>query len=134
VVGVLFIDVDDFKVVNDTMGHEIGDRLLEVVADRLAKVLLPGDTAARLGGDEFVVLATSVTDEAGARALADRLRALADEPVRWNGEDLHFGVSVGVAAWGPLDRPNGDVLLAVADEAMYAEKIALKQAAVRQAA
>ncbi|MFF5297486.1 GGDEF domain-containing protein [Paractinoplanes globisporus] len=126
---VLYMDLNGFKQINDRYGHAAGDVILVEFARRLTTAIRPADTAARLGGDEFVVLATGVEDEERARALAHRLRALADEPVHWNGETLHFGVSVGLAAWEPLDRPNGDALLAVADAAMYAEKVARKQAA-----
>ena len=125
---VFYMDLNGFKQINDKYGHAAGDLILVEFARRLTTTIRPADTAARLGGDEFVVLATGVEDEATARALADRLRALAEEPVRWNGETLDFGVSVGLAAWGPLDRPNADALLAVADASMYAEKVARKQA------
>ncbi len=86
--------------------------------------LRPGDVAARIGGDEFVVLAEEVADEPDALALADRLRALAAEPVRRGDEVYPVGVSVGLAAAGHLTRPEADVLLAAADTAMYAEKTA----------
>ena len=125
---VLYMDLNGFKQINDKYGHAAGDLILVEFARRLTTTIRPADTAARLGGDEFVVLATGVEDEPTARALADRLRELAEEPVLWNGETLDFGVSVGLAAWGPLDRPNADALLAVADASMYAEKVARKQA------
>jgi diguanylate cyclase (GGDEF)-like protein len=127
---IFYMDLNGFKQINDRYGHAAGDLILVEFARRLTSTIRPADTAARLGGDEFVVLATGVDDEEGARMLGERLRALAEEPVHWNGEDLRFGVSVGLAAWGPLDRPNADALIAVADGAMYAEKVARKQAAV----
>src|SRR6185436_20033601 len=96
---VLYMDLNGFKQINDRYGHAAGDVILVEFARRLTTAIRPADTAARLGGDEFVVLATGVEDEERARALAHRLRALADEPVHWNGETLHFGVSVGLAAW-----------------------------------
>ncbi|MEV4345020.1 GGDEF domain-containing protein [Actinoplanes sp. NPDC049596] len=98
-------------------------------ARRLTASIRPSDTAGRLGGDEFVVLATGVDDEAAAHRLAAKLRALADEPISWNGRTLPFGVSVGLAAWNPVDRPTADTLFATADAAMYAEKTAHKQVA-----
>ncbi|GAA2671090.1 GGDEF domain-containing protein [Actinoplanes palleronii] len=133
---VLYLDLNGFKQINDRYGHAAGDLILVEFARRLTSTIRPADTAARLGGDEFVVLALGLDDEAAARDLADRLRALADEPVVWNGESLPFGVSVGLAAWGPLDHPDANTLLATADAAMYAEKVARKEAAaqVRQAA
>jgi diguanylate cyclase (GGDEF)-like protein len=121
---VFYLDLDGFKQINDRYGHAAGDLVLVEFARRLTATIRPADTAARLGGDEFVVLATDLHDEAGARHLADRLRALAAEPVQWNGDDVQFGVSLGLAAWGPLDRPHADALLAVADAAMYTEKVA----------
>ncbi|GAA2631563.1 hypothetical protein GCM10010436_43810 [Paractinoplanes durhamensis] len=121
---VFYLDLDGFKQVNDGYGHAAGDEILVEFARRLAATIRPGDTAARLGGDEFVVLATEVVDEAGARAFADRLRSLAEQPVRWHDETLHFGVSVGLAACGPTDRPSADALLGAADTEMYAEKVA----------
>ena len=125
--AVFYMDLNGFKQINDRYGHAAGDLILIEFGRRLSATIRPGDTAARLGGDEFVVLATAVDDEAAALALAGRLRALTDRPVEWNGEALRFGVSVGVAAWGPLDRPNAHTLLATADEAMYAEKVARRQ-------
>jgi diguanylate cyclase (GGDEF)-like protein len=126
---IYYMDLNGFKQINDRYGHAAGDLILVEFARRLTSTIRPADTAARLGGDEFVVLATGVDDEEGARGLAHRLRALAEEPITWNGESLHFGVSVGLAAWGPLDRPSADSLIAMADAAMYTEKIARKQAA-----
>ncbi|MFI5910972.1 diguanylate cyclase domain-containing protein [Dactylosporangium sp. NPDC051541] len=130
---VVYMDLNGFKQVNDRYGHAAGDRVLVEFARRLSAAVRPGDVAARLGGDEFVVLATGAADERGARDLADRLRGLAAEPVRWHGEAMHFGVSVGLAVWGPLERPSPDGLLAMADAAMYAEKVARKQAAADEA-
>ncbi|BCY14441.1 GGDEF domain-containing protein [Actinoplanes sp. L3-i22] len=126
---VFYMDLNGFKQINDRYGHAAGDRILTEFARRLTATISAGDTAARIGGDEFVVLATGLADRDGARIFADRLRALAAEPVSWRGESLSFGVSVGVSAWTPLDRPNADHLLADADAAMYAEKVALKNAA-----
>ena len=125
---VYYMDLNGFKQINDRYGHAAGDLILVEFARRLTSAIRPADTAARLGGDEFVVLATGVDDEAGAGQLADRLRALAEEPVQWNGETLRFGVSVGLASCGPLDHPHAGALLAAADAAMYEEKLAGKQA------
>jgi diguanylate cyclase (GGDEF)-like protein len=125
---VFYMDLNGFKQINDRYGHAAGDLILTEFARRLGTAIRPDDTAARLGGDEFVVLATGIEDENGAHKLADRLRDLADEPVMWQGEALGFGVSVGTAAWGTLDHPGADALLSVADAAMYAEKVARKQA------
>ncbi|WP_198153653.1 GGDEF domain-containing protein [Catenuloplanes japonicus] len=121
---VLYMDLNGFKQINDRYGHAAGDLILVEFARRLTVTIRPSDTAARLGGDEFVVLATGLEDEADALRLANRLRALADKPVEWNGELLSFGVSVGLASWSGLDRPSPATLFATADAAMYAEKAA----------
>jgi diguanylate cyclase (GGDEF)-like protein len=125
---IFYLDLNGFKQINDRCGHAAGDLVLVEFGRRLTATIRPTDMAARPGGDEFVVLSAEIDDAAAAWRLADRLRALAEEPVRCNGVDLHFGVSVGWAAWGPLDRPGVDALLSFADEAMYAEKLARKQA------
>jgi diguanylate cyclase (GGDEF)-like protein len=119
---IFYLDLNGFKQINDRYGHAAGDLVLTEFARRLSATIGHGDTAARLGGDEFVVLATDL-DEASARDFAGRLRALAREPVGWNGIFLRVGVSVGRAAWGPLGRPSADALLSLADEAMYADKL-----------
>ncbi|WP_436527057.1 diguanylate cyclase domain-containing protein [Actinoplanes sp. HUAS TT8] len=126
---VFYMDLNGFKQINDRYGHAAGDVILVEFARRLIAAIGPGDTAARLGGDEFVVLATGPDDCDQARMFGDRLRDLAEEPVVWQGEKLFFGVSVGVSAWTPIERPNADHLLADADAAMYAEKTARKRAA-----
>src|SRR5207248_6051566 len=79
--AVLFVDVDRFKLINDSLGHAKGDQVLVTVADRLRAALRPGDTVARFGGDEFVVLCEDVTDEAEATAIAERLRETIGEPM-----------------------------------------------------
>ncbi|MEU4241103.1 GGDEF domain-containing protein [Actinoplanes sp. NPDC026619] len=124
---VFYLDLNGFKQVNDRYGHAAGDLILVEFAHRLTATIRPADTAARLGGDEFVVLATELGGEADI--LGHRLRRLAEEPVLWNGEAVHFGVSVGHAAWSTVEHPNPHSLLGAADAAMYAEKTARRQAA-----
>ncbi|MCW2635278.1 MAG: diguanylate cyclase [Blastococcus sp.] len=125
-VAVLFVDLDDFKAVNDGAGHTAGDDLLVAVADRLRRTLRPSDTIARLGGDEFAVL---IEDAAGAgdpRAAAQRLLAALAEPFEAeNGAEVRITASVGIAmgAAGQHDAPE---LLRHADVAMYAAKAAGK--------
>jgi diguanylate cyclase (GGDEF)-like protein len=121
---IFYLDLNGFKQINDRYGHATGDLVLVEFARRLRTGLRPADTAARLGGDEFVVLASEIADDSAAQAFADRLRLLAAEPLHHNGHELKVGVSVGLAAAGPLGRPNADELLAAADEVMYTEKMA----------
>jgi diguanylate cyclase (GGDEF)-like protein/PAS domain S-box-containing protein len=118
--GILFLDLDGFKAVNDAHGHAVGDAVLRAVADRLTMTVRPSDTLARLGGDEFVVLVEGATAE-GVAALADRLRAAVTEPIAVGDLNLHVGVSVG-GAMSTAGRTEPGTLLARADRGMYAEK------------
>ncbi len=120
--AVTFIDLDGFKQVNDRWGHEIGDRVLKVVAERLRRVVRPSDTLARFGGDEFTVLSEDLADERAATEIADRLARAVGEPVPLgNGSDVHLRASIGVAfATGPDDSP--ETLIREADFAMYRAK------------
>ncbi|MDA0181315.1 EAL domain-containing protein [Solirubrobacter phytolaccae] len=111
---VAFLDLDDFKRVNDSLGHAAGDRLLEICGERLRHALRATDTVARLGGDEFAVLALDVVDP---QSLVDRLFAALAAPVMLEGKRLHLRASIGIAA-----TDSGDELLRNADLAMYAAK------------
>jgi diguanylate cyclase (GGDEF)-like protein len=119
--AVLYLDLDGFKPVNDTYGHEAGDVLLRTVADRLRGCLRPADTAARLGGDEFVVLLNGPIDRFGVGRVVDRIRAQLDVPVLL-GEDVvtTVGASIGVALGNGVS--DADTLVRHADIAMYAAK------------
>ncbi|WP_212826851.1 bifunctional diguanylate cyclase/phosphodiesterase [Catellatospora sp. TT07R-123] len=120
IAGVLFIDLDDFKDVNDTLGHPVGDQLLAEVAERLRGVLRPHDTAARLGGDEFAALIEDAADTAAIERVAERVvRALA-LPVPVGDHLVPAEASVGVATTRHAD--DGDELLRHADLALYAAK------------
>jgi diguanylate cyclase (GGDEF)-like protein/PAS domain S-box-containing protein len=116
-VGLLFVDLDDFKLVNDTLGHAAGDELLCAVADRLAA---GHGLVGRHGGDEFLVLLRGV-DAAAARAEAEAVAAALAEPFRIAGRSLSIRASVGAAAC-PGEAPDADGLLRLADTAMYREK------------
>jgi diguanylate cyclase (GGDEF)-like protein len=122
--GFLLIDLDrstGLKQVNDTLGHAVGDRLLQIVAHRLAHSVRPGDVVARLGGDEFAVLLPSVREAASAREVASRLRAALAEPVRLEAMTFQVEASVGIAIY-PDDASGFDQLMQRADVAMYQAK------------
>ncbi|TDD07678.1 EAL domain-containing protein [Nonomuraea deserti] len=120
-VGLFLLDLDRFKEVNDTMGHPVGDRLLQMVAHRLTHSVRPGDVVARLGGDEFAVLLPSIRDTHAAREVAARLRAALTEPVRLEGMTFDVDGSVGIALY-PDHAPDFELLLQRADVAMYLAK------------
>src|SRR3954465_13327250 len=123
--AVLYLDLDGFKPVNDTFGHEAGDVLLRTVADRLRGCLRPADTAARLGGDEFVVLLNGPVDRFGVDRVIERIRAQLDVPILLGeGVVTTVGASIGVAL-GDLSTPDADTLVRNADIAMYAAKRAM---------
>jgi diguanylate cyclase (GGDEF)-like protein len=119
-VSVLYMDVDGFKQVNDTLGHSAGDLLLRELASRLAHRTRPTDVVGRLGGDEFVVLARDC-DVTGSEALARRFRSVFDEPFELAGSRLPVTVSIGIATSNPAHTRPED-LLRDADVAMYAAK------------
>lgn len=119
--AVLFVDLDRFKVVNDSLGHAAGDRLLKEVGRRLRACTRPGDVVARLGGDEFVVLLkASAGDGSIAKAAGRILRAMA-RPVSLHGHECQVMTSIGIARF-PADGLDGDELIKNADLAMYAAK------------
>jgi diguanylate cyclase (GGDEF)-like protein/PAS domain S-box-containing protein len=120
VVGVLFVDLDDFKVVNDTMGHGVGDELLVAVARRLSATVRAHDTAARLGGDEFAVLVEDATRPADVEVLAEHVVKAFAEPFRLSTGPVSVAASVGVAT--AMDSADADELLRHADLALYAAK------------
>jgi diguanylate cyclase (GGDEF)-like protein/PAS domain S-box-containing protein len=119
-VAVLFVDLDDFKVVNDSLGHGAGDRLLSAVAERLSRVVRPDDVIARFGGDEFTILLRGVTGEDHALAVADRVSEALSEPLVLDGEHRYVSASVGLSFSGP--DADAHALLRDADAAMYRAK------------
>jgi diguanylate cyclase (GGDEF)-like protein len=119
--GFLLLDLDRFKEVNDTLGHPVGDRLLRVIAHRLARSVRPGDMVARLGGDEFAVLLPAVRTASVAREVASRLRAALAEPIRLEGISFEIEASIGIAIY-PRDASTVDGLMQRADVAMYLAK------------
>ncbi|MEU8382049.1 EAL domain-containing protein [Streptosporangium sp. NPDC048865] len=120
-VGLFLLDLDRFKEINDTLGHPVGDRLLQLVAHRLTHSVRPGDVVARLGGDEFAVLLPSVRDAAAAREVAARLRVAITEPVRLEGMSFDLDASFGIAIY-PDHAPDFEMLLQRSDVAMYLAK------------
>jgi diguanylate cyclase (GGDEF)-like protein/PAS domain S-box-containing protein len=120
-VGVVFVDLDKFKAVNDRRGHAAGDRLLAHAAGRLVAAAREGDVVGRFGGDEFLVICPGVADGQAALQIAERLAASLREPTDFDGEPLVPDASVGVA-WSPTGVVTADALIARADMAMYAAK------------
>jgi diguanylate cyclase (GGDEF)-like protein len=118
--AVLFLDLDRFKIINDSLGHHAGDELLRSVALRLDASLRPGDTVARIGGDEFTVLLEDVTDAREAAVVAERVLATLADPVQVAGRELHVSGSIGIALGGPDVDPHE--LIRDADVAMYRAK------------
>jgi diguanylate cyclase (GGDEF)-like protein/PAS domain S-box-containing protein len=120
-IAVLFLDLDDFKTVNDSLGHGEGDQLLVSTAERLQNALRESDTLARMGGDEFAVLLEDVANEAAAEAVGERLLAALQPPFRHGARELIVRASVGVALAGRR-RTSAEELLRDADAAMYMAK------------
>jgi diguanylate cyclase (GGDEF)-like protein len=120
-VGVMLLDLDRFKEVNDTLGHHNGDLLLQEIGDRLRRILRAGDTVARLGGDEFAVLLPDLAGEEAAMAAAEGIRHALERPFVIAEVNLDVGCSIGVAMW-PDHGDDAAVLLQRADVAMYSAK------------
>ena len=123
-VAVMYIDLDNFKDINDGLGHDAGDQLLTTIADRLLTATRGSDTVARLGGDEFALLLRGVTAQAEVIIVADRVRRSLEQPLGIAGTDVRVGASIGIAFGEP--GSNADDLLRQADVAMYAAKRAGK--------
>lgn len=119
--GLIFIDLDRFKQVNDQYGHLVGDIYLQQAAQRMKHQLRPGDTLARLGGDEFAVVVGAVHNRSEVHEIAHRLEHCFEEPFAAGGHVLHGSASVGIALY-PEDAASADSLLSKADAAMYAIK------------
>ncbi len=119
-IAVLFIDLDRFKSVNDSLGHAAGDELLRQAADRMRRAVRPTDTIARLGGDEFTVLCEDLGSVGDAQCVADRLSEELERPFDLLGTQRSIGVSIGIGVAGALD--SAEAVLAKADAAMYRAK------------
>jgi diguanylate cyclase (GGDEF)-like protein/PAS domain S-box-containing protein len=119
--AVLYLDLDRFKVINDSLGHTIGDQLLVGIADRLKKNLRPGDTVARLGGDEFTVLVEDIADEAESLQVAERVQKELSVPFNLSGREVFTTVSMGIAP-SATGYERAEDILRDADTAMYRAK------------
>ncbi len=120
-VGVLFLDMDRFKVINDSLGHDAGDQVLKIMAQRLRACIRDGDTVARLGGDEFAIILNDVASEDDIHNVAKKLLAEIGLPFQVRGRELFVTTSIGVSRF-PEDGSDGQALLKKADVAMYNAK------------
>ncbi|HEY8976036.1 MAG TPA: EAL domain-containing protein [Burkholderiaceae bacterium] len=120
-VAVLFLDLDRFKPINDSLGHLVGDQLLREIARRLRAALRENDTVARVGGDEFQVVVCNVAGATGAARIAEKLMRALGEPFTIEGQELHVTASLGVSLF-PRDGASGELLLKFADIALYEAK------------
>jgi diguanylate cyclase (GGDEF)-like protein/PAS domain S-box-containing protein len=123
-IAVMFLDLDNFKNINDSLGHDAGDRLLQAVARRIVKTTRSSDTVARLGGDEFAILLEGIATTMEAERLADALIETLDQPFPFDGMQVRVGASIGVAFSTP--QAAAETLLSNADNAMYHAKAAGK--------
>ena len=122
-VALFLLDLDRFKEVNDTLGHPVGDRVLQLAAQRLESTLRPGDAVARLGGDEFAMLLPDLRDAAAAREIAERVRAAIEAPFFVGDRQIDLEASIGIAL-SPAHGTDSEQLLQRADVAMYVAKSA----------
>lgn len=120
-VGILILDLDRFKGINDTLGHRAGDNLLMTVSKRLAACVRDSDTLARLGGDEFVVVLNNVLHEEAITIVAKKILAIISEPIYIDGHEIYITVSIGIAVY-PMNGEDSHTLLKHADLAMYQAK------------
>jgi len=120
----MFIDLNDLKAINDSLGHEAGDQLITVAAHRLRDGLRSGDVVGRLGGDEFVALVFGRIDRTALHDLAARLHAILAEPVSVGGISRGIAASIGVTEIHPNDPRDAAAILRDADRAMYRAKAA----------
>jgi diguanylate cyclase (GGDEF)-like protein len=127
--AMFFIDLDDFKNVNDSLGHAVGDELLVAIGARVRSILRDADTVARLGGDEFLVLVPSVADEVQVEEIAERLIKAVSEPQNLNGRKVVARCSIGITLF-PDNGDSVETLLANADNAMYQAKAAGQGSAI----
>ncbi len=119
--AVLFVDLDRFKIINDTLGHDFGDSVLQVVANRMVAEVRSEDTVARQGGDEFIILLSDITNPDDAALIAQKIMESLSQPMHINGKELYIGTSIGIAIF-PDDGDDMATLLKNSDIAMYHAK------------
>jgi diguanylate cyclase (GGDEF)-like protein/PAS domain S-box-containing protein len=119
--ALLFVDLDDFKMINDTLGHQAGDAMLKQTAIRLRETVHPESVPARLGGDEFVVLCQNAAELEHLEVLASRILAALTAPMRWLNQECRISASIGISIY-PIDATTERTLMKCADSAMYAAK------------
>ena len=119
--GLLFLDLDRFKVINDSLGHAVGDQLLRVISRRLRNCVRDEDTIARLGGDEFMILLPRITSSSDAGRVGRKITEALVEPVSCNGHELHITTSIGISIY-PFDSTDVETLIKNADISMYRAK------------
>jgi diguanylate cyclase (GGDEF)-like protein len=118
---VLFLDLDGFKHINDSLGHEIGDKVLQLVAQRLVACVRTSDTVSRHGGDEFVILLSEVAQSGDAAISAEKILAALAMPHAISDHNVHLSASIGISIY-PQDGHDADTLIKNADAAMYLAK------------
>ncbi len=119
--SIMFVDLDNFKKINDSMGHDVGDKLLKKMAGRLKKCIRESDTVSRLGGDEFILLLPNISDKAGVKKIAKKILAEAKAPILIGSHKISITASIGLSMY-PKDGDGPDTLVKKADDAMYAVK------------
>ncbi|MCJ7766540.1 MAG: GGDEF domain-containing protein, partial [Thiovulaceae bacterium] len=119
--AVMFIDLDNFKQINDTLGHEAGDVVVQILGERLSSVLRNEDTIARFGGDEFTILLEEITQISAATVVANKIVKTMEEPFEIDNHSLHLTLSAGISIY-PDDGDTAKTLLRNADTAMYRAK------------
>ncbi len=120
-VAVMFLDLDQFKLINDTLGHTVGDGLLQAAAERLVRCVRADDTVARMGGDEFTILISDLSDARSAATVAQKVLESVSKPIEVDGHELYITTSIGIALF-PEDGMDTETLLKNADRAMYRAK------------
>ncbi len=119
--GLLFIDLDGFKQVNDTLGHETGDRLLMTIAGRLSNSLRASDTVSRLGGDEFTIILRAIPNVQIAAKVAEKILSSITKPIVLDGYAIRISASIGISVY-PYNSQDSENLIKQADAAMYRAK------------
>jgi len=120
-IAVLFLDLDRFKIINDSLGHAVGDQLLRIIARRLGSCVREEDTVARLGGDEFMVLLPNISGASDAGRIAKKVIDCLVDPISCNGHELHITTSIGISIY-PCDGTDSETLIKHADISMYRAK------------